>query len=109
MCVLVNRNAGSGTRVLIDQLLGGQRPEGYAVQPRSHNAVAAAVAQQRADWGVAIERVARQLELGFLPLATEAYDFLIPENRMTRPAVQQFLAILADPETRQALAHLQLF
>jgi putative molybdopterin biosynthesis protein len=109
MCVLVNRNAGSGTRVLIDQLLGGQRPEGYAVQPRSHNAVAAAVAQQRADWGVAIERVARQLELGFLPLATEAYDFLIPENRMTRPAVQQFLAILADPETRQDLAHLQLF
>ena len=51
---MVNRNPGSGTRILIDRLLGGARPAGYAVQPKSHNAVAAAVAQGRADWGVAI-------------------------------------------------------
>jgi putative molybdopterin biosynthesis protein len=49
-CVMVNRNQGSGTRVLIDRLLNGQKPAGYAVQPRNHNAVAAAVAQGRADW-----------------------------------------------------------
>src|SRR5262249_44849128 len=47
-CVMVNRNQGSGTRVLIDRLLGGVRPRGYAVQPRNHNAVAAAVVQRRA-------------------------------------------------------------
>ena len=58
---MVNRNAGAGTRVLIDQLLGGARPPGYGNQPRSHNAVAAAVAQGRADWGIAIEPVARTL------------------------------------------------
>ncbi len=40
---MVNRNQGSGTRALIDGLLGGARPPGYAVQPRNHNAVAAAV------------------------------------------------------------------
>ena len=44
-CVMVNRNQGSGTRVLIDRLLGGVKPRGYAVQPRNHNAVAAAVAR----------------------------------------------------------------
>ncbi len=43
--LMVNRNAGSGTRVLVDSLLRGARPAGYANQPRSHNAVAAAIAQ----------------------------------------------------------------
>ena len=45
-CVMVNRNQGSGTRMLIDELLAGARPDGYAAQPRSHNAVATAVAQR---------------------------------------------------------------
>ena len=40
---MVNRNTGSGTRILIDRLLGGARPPGYGVQTKSHNAVAAAV------------------------------------------------------------------
>jgi molybdate-binding protein len=50
-CIMVNRNQGAGTRILIDRLLGDSRPDGYWNQPRSHNAVAAAVAQHRADWG----------------------------------------------------------
>ena len=74
-CLMVNRNAGAGTRVLIDKLLGGARPPGYANQPRSHNAVAAAVAQARADWGVAIEPVARLYGLGFLPLCAGGLRF----------------------------------
>ena len=44
-CVMVNRNQGSGTRVLIDGMLAGARPNGYAVQASNHSAVAAAVAQ----------------------------------------------------------------
>ena len=47
-CVMVNRNRGSGTRLLIDRLVGEARPAGYPVEPRSHNAVAAAVQQGRA-------------------------------------------------------------
>jgi len=101
--LMVNRNAGSGTRVLIDSLLGGTRPPGYANQPRSHNAVAAAVAQARADWGVAIEPVARMYGLGFLPLSPEHYDFLLVESRRERPAVQAFLAALRDPKTRERI------
>src|SRR5947207_10027325 len=94
-CVMVNRNAGSGTRILIDRVLAGATPPGYAVQPRNHHAVAAAVAQQRADWGVCIESVARDAGLGFLPLALEHYDFLIPRSRLTRPAVQEFTRLLS--------------
>jgi putative molybdopterin biosynthesis protein len=98
--LMVNRNAGSGTRVLADGLLRGKRPAGYANQPRSHNAVAAAVAQNRADWGVAIEPVARMYGLGFLPIAPEEYDFLLREARRDRPAVQAFFEVLRDEAVR---------
>ena len=98
--LMVNRNAGSGTRVLVEGLLRGARPAGYANQPRSHNAVAAAIAQNRADWGVAIEPVARMYGLSFLPIAPEHYDFLLLEARRERPAVQAFLEVLRDEGTR---------
>jgi putative molybdopterin biosynthesis protein len=101
--LMVNRNAGAGTRVLIDKLLGGARPAGYANQPKSHNAVAAAIAQERADWGVAIEPVARLYGLGFLPIAPEHYDFLLVEDRKHRPAVQAFIAALADDKVRERI------
>jgi putative molybdopterin biosynthesis protein len=101
--LMVNRNAGSGTRVLIDGLLRGARPAGYANQPRSHNAVAAAIAQNRADWGVAIEPVAQMYGLSFLPIAPEQYDFLLVEARRERPAVQAFLAALRDAGTRDRI------
>jgi len=101
--LMVNRNAGSGTRVLLDGLLRGVRPRGYANQPRSHNAVAAAVAQSRADWGVAIAPVARMYGLGFLPIAPEEYDFLLLEARRERPAVWAFLGALRDETVRAGI------
>ncbi|WP_369412602.1 molybdopterin biosynthesis protein [Neoroseomonas alba] len=104
--LLVNRNAGSGTRMLLDGLLGGARPAGYANQPKSHNAVAAAVAQGRADWGVAIAPVAGAYGLGFLPLADEHYDFFLPEARAGRPPVAAFLAALESPALRRRLTEL---
>jgi putative molybdopterin biosynthesis protein len=98
--LMVNRNSGSGTRVLVDGLLRGAKPAGYANQPRSHNAVAAAIAQHRADWGVAIEPVARMYGLSFLPIAPEHYDFLLVDARRERPAVQAFLRALGDQAVR---------
>ena len=74
---MVNRNQGAGTRILIDRLLAGARPQWYWNQPNSHNAVAASIAQGRADWGLAIKPVAEALGLGFLPVADEHYDFAI--------------------------------
>jgi putative molybdopterin biosynthesis protein len=104
--VMVNRNAGSGTRIIIDKLLGEHRPAGYGTQTKSHNAVAAAVAQGRADWGVAIDTVARQYGLGFIPLQEEQYDFIVPMTRLQRPAVQAFCALLEDVQIREQLARL---
>jgi putative molybdopterin biosynthesis protein len=103
---MVNRNAGAGTRVLIDQLLAGARPPGYSNQPRSHNAVAAAIAQKRADWGIATSSVAQLYGLGFLPVAPEDYDFLLVESRRERPAVQAFVAALLDETVRESLRSL---
>ena len=91
---MVNRNRGSGTRVLIDELLGPRRPPGYAYEPRSHFAVAAAVVQKRADWGVTIETVAARSDLRFRPLRSEQYDFVVPAARWTRPAVVALRRVL---------------
>jgi len=102
-CTMVNRNTGSGTRILIDRLLGDHRPAGYAVQTKSHNAVAAAVTQARADWGVAIDTVAHAYDLRFIPLQAEQYDFVIPKPRADRAAVKTFLDVLSDEAVRERL------
>ncbi len=105
-CLMVNRNQGAGTRILLDGLLGGRRPEGWLNQPRSHSAVAAAVAQGRADWGMAIEAVALPYGLGFLPHGDEHYDFAVVKARRARPAVAAFLAALANEDVRKELVKL---
>jgi putative molybdopterin biosynthesis protein len=105
-CVMVNRNQGSGTRALIDRLLGGAKPAGYAVQPRTHNAVAAAVVQQRADWGVTLDTIARTAGLGFIPVQDEQYDFVTPKARAERDPVKAFRALLDARATRDALRRL---
>jgi putative molybdopterin biosynthesis protein len=107
-CLMVNRNAGAGTRILINQLLAGAKPPGYANRPKSHNAVAAAVAQGRADWGIAIESVARLYGLQFLPLSPESYDFLLPDSRRAQPAVQAFIAALQEPSVKERIRALGL-
>jgi putative molybdopterin biosynthesis protein len=94
--VMVNRNQGSGTRVLVDRLLGGARPAGYWNQPASHNAVAAAVARGRADWGMAIRPVAEALDLGFLPVADEHYDFAVWQAPRDPEAIAVFETALAE-------------
>jgi len=106
---MVNRNRGAGTRLLIDELLGDRRPPGYAYEPRSHYAVAAAIAQKRADWGVTIETVARHAELGFRPLRVEHYDFVVPESRWSRPAVVALRELLAPGSALRRTLHREGF
>jgi putative molybdopterin biosynthesis protein len=105
-CLLINRTTGSGTRVLIDRLLNGSQPPGYTNQAKTHNAVAVAVVQGRADWGVGIQTVARQYGLGFLPIQAEHYDFVIPKSRSQRPPVLKFVSLLRSPAIREALGQL---
>jgi len=88
--ILVNRNQGSGTRILLDRLLQGRRPAGYWNQPASHNAVAASVEQGRADWGMAIRPIANALGLGFLPVGDEHYDFAVWSDSRDAEAIAAF-------------------
>ncbi len=112
----INRNPGSGTRVLLDLELGKLAEErgvelreltaritGYEIEAKSHSAVAAAVAHGRADAGIAIRTVAEQYGLDFIPLREEEYDFAIPREKIEKREVQDFLSALRSSEFRQML------
>jgi len=101
---MINRNRGSGTRILLDRLLADQRPAGFFQEAKSHNSVAAAISQNRADWGIAIRSVAEDLGLGFYPIQDEEYDFILPKNRLERPEVALFLSLLQETEIQNKLA-----
>jgi putative molybdopterin biosynthesis protein len=61
------------------------------------------VHQGRADWGVAINTVAEQYGLGFIPLQQERFDFAVPTARLARPAVRMFRELLNDTPIREQL------
>ena len=105
--VMVNRNQGSWTRILIDSLLGNEKLNGSPMQPSNHSAVAAAIVQKRADWGIAIETIARSANLAFVPIQDEQFDFAIPIARLQRPSVQAFIGLLSDEEIRQELRRMR--
>jgi putative molybdopterin biosynthesis protein len=112
----INRNPGSGTRVLFDlelkktanekgvsqKELKNQIP-GYEIEAKSHSAIAAAVASGRADAGLAIRTVAHQYGLGFIPLREEKYDFAVPREKLEKPAVKNFLEVLKSDEFKKEL------
>ncbi len=58
-CLMINRNAGAGTRILIDQLLEGRRPGGFAASSRNLQRSRGPRWRGRADWGIAIATVAK--------------------------------------------------
>jgi len=108
---LINRNRGSGTRILVDFRLSKiaasrgvkldeltSQIQGYTSEAKSHSAVAAAVAHGRADVGVGIRTVAEAYGLDFVKIGDESFDFLLPKDRLDKPAVQSFLAALKSKE-----------
>ena len=107
---LVNREAGSGSRALLDQLLGGsripaERVLGYDDVVRSHMAVARAVASGAADVGIGLRAVARA-SCGFVPLADARFDFLIPSEHLKHPAIQVLLDVMQSASLRADLSAL---
>lgn len=103
--LLAQRNRGSGTRLLVDALFGGDSSglRGGDAELRTHAAVCAAVLHGKADGGVAEETAARAAGLGFAFLREERFDFVLPADRADRPAVAAFLALLRDPAARAVL------
>jgi putative molybdopterin biosynthesis protein len=104
----INRQAGSGTRVLLDYHLrrdgiDWQQIDGYEREEYTHMAVAAAVMSGTADAGLAILAAARALGLDFLPVATERYDLVIPERFWSQDGMQRLLEIIRSEEFRAAV------
>lgn len=105
---MVNRQRGSGTRSLIDQLLAanGLRPEnidGYAHEEFTHEAIAATVAAGQADVGFGIEAAAARYDLGFVPLVWERYGFAMRTAIAGSPEGKQLFARLHGNTFRQRL------
>ncbi len=97
---LVNRQRGSGTRILLDWELRRQgiNPatlSGYNSEQYSHLGVAAAVGGGMADAGVGILAAARALHLDFIPLVWEKYDLCVPAEYLDHPAIQAIREILS--------------
>ncbi|MET0333089.1 MAG: substrate-binding domain-containing protein [Rhizobacter sp.] len=104
----INRQPGSGTRLLLDLMLHKQGLEQGAIHGHeqcefTHAAVAAYVASGMADAGLGVETPARRFKLDFIPLQTERYFLLCDESVMDTPAVQQMLTLLRSDEFRAAV------
>jgi molybdate-binding protein len=103
---LVNRERGSGARMLLDQRLKAEGLEaasvvGYEDVVFSHLDVGRRIAEGAADVGVGVEAIARLLDLGFVPLQTERYDLVIPTGFVTgHPGVGRLLEALVSREVR---------
>lgn len=107
----VNRQAGSGTRVLLDYRLSteGIRPEGirgYDHEEYTHMAVAVDVLSGAADCGMAIFAAARALDLDFIPVEQEQYDLIIPSALLEYEGIQAILETVRSERFRGRVAAL---
>ena len=107
----VNRGIGTGTRLLLDELLAQGRLKaaaiaGYERIEPSHAAVAQAVADGSADAALGIESAARARGLGFVPLTVERYHLVSTKPALLEPAVQALIALLETAAWQEKLATL---
>lgn len=107
----VNRQKGSGTRVLTDYLIKVENIEdeaiiGYNREMTTHMAVASAVKSGSADVGIGVYSAAKALDLDFVFIGDEDYDFAIPEKHLSLPGVKAFIKALDSPEFLKILDEL---
>lgn len=99
----VNRQKGSGTRILTDHLcrkegIDTEKIYGYGREELTHTSVAAQIAMGTADAGMGIYSAAKLYGLDFIPVCTEQYDLLIPDCAWDTTMVQKLIEILSGPE-----------
>jgi len=105
---IVNRPQGTGTRLLLDGELNkaginGDKIDGYAVELQRHLDVGLEILANRADAGMGIRAVAGLLDLDFMPLRWERFDFVILKDRFFDQGVQLFLGILRNPDFQETV------
>ncbi|MEM3402974.1 MAG: substrate-binding domain-containing protein [Nitrososphaeria archaeon] len=119
--VFINRNKGSGTRILLDELLqklSEQRGidfdkmvkgiRGYQNEVRSHFEVAMAIKNGKADVGVGIEPVAKVLGLDFIPLQNERFDFITKKDKVKSDPIKKFISTLTSTEFKSKILQRRL-
>lgn len=104
----LNRQGGSGTRVLCDYLmkkysLDKNSIEGYFNEEFTHTAVAAGIKNGNADTGLGIYSAAKMYDLDFIPVVNEEYDFIVSTDAYENENVKMFLEILESEEFRKRL------
>lgn len=104
----VNRQKGSGTRVLMDYLCEQYAVNvsdiyGYEREELTHTSVAAQIANGSADAGMGIYSAAQLYDLDFLPICIEEYDLIIPDHAWETPVVQQLIATLKSHTFREKM------
>ena len=104
----VNRQKGSGTRILTDYLMkqNGLNPDqiyGYDREELTHTSVAAQIVSGSADAGMGIYSAAKLYDLDFIPLCIEEYDLIIPDHAWDTPQVQQLLRTLKSDSFRETI------
>jgi putative molybdopterin biosynthesis protein len=110
--VMLNREHGAGSRVLLDEnlkLLGipGGEINGYSTEGNSHLTLASAVSGGKADVALGIEKIARQVDnIDFIPIKKERYDLVIKKEHTQTPEVQTMLKIIHSAAFRQEFSHI---
>ena len=99
----INRQKGSGTRILIDYLCKQRAIDtsavyGYEREEFTHTSVAAQIASNSGDVGMGIYSAAHMYDLDFLPICVEQYDLLIPDDAWNTPMVQSLIRVLQSDE-----------
>ncbi|MGB9631385.1 MAG: substrate-binding domain-containing protein [Candidatus Methanodesulfokora sp.] len=105
---MINRNIGSGTRLLLDDFLKGvvkdpSKLRGYNMEVRSHLEVVKAISSGKADFGLAVRYFADLYGLKFIKIADENYDFVIKKESIKKPAVSSFIDILRSEKFSNAI------
>ncbi len=104
----VNRQRGAGTRILLDYQLRKRNIDsdniiGYDREMMTHMAVAAAVASGTADVGVGVLSAAKVMELDFIPIGEEEYDFAVPMKYLHTDMIQTFIEVIKKKEFKETL------
>ena len=107
----VNRQAGSGTRMLLEMMLAADGPPlesitGFNSAEFTHSAVAAYIASGMADAGFGMQAAAAQFKLDFLPLVREHYYFALRRDAVDEPAMRQLFEVMRNPSYHRLVAAL---
>lgn len=107
----INRQRGSGTRILVDYILKDKgidvdKIKGYEREMTTHMAVAAGVSSGTAQVGVGVLSSAKAMDLDFVPIGEESYDFAIPTKYLKTEMIETFINVLQSQEFKEVLEKL---